>query len=76
MALKITRRNTTVSVTDGHDIRMHGCKSIEAAIMLEAQLKADFVAALRWMAQKQSGQVDLPLFGGKFSRTDDRPEVK
>ncbi len=72
MTLKVTRRSNVVSVTDGRDIRMHGCKSVDAATMLAAQLTADPVAALKWMKQVQPVQLELPLVGGKLRRTEDR----
>ncbi len=67
-----TRHRTVVSVTDGRDIRMHDCKSVEAATMLAAQLSADPVAALKWMNHPQPGQQALPLIGGKLPRTEDQ----
>ena len=70
--IKVSRHHVVVSVTDGLDIRMHDCKSVEAATMLHAQLTADPVAALKWMNHTQSGQQVLPLIGGKLRRTEDQ----
>ncbi|MEI8395366.1 MAG: hypothetical protein WCF85_11565 [Rhodospirillaceae bacterium] len=52
MALTITRNRDFVSVNDGVHIRVHACKSVEAAVMLEAQLKADLTAARLWLYHK------------------------
>ena len=71
-AIKVTCRSNVVSATDGRDIRMHGCQTSEAATMLAAQLKADPVAALRWMTHVQPIQLELPLIGGKLRRTEDQ----
>ena len=64
----------TVSVTDGDNIRVEGCRSIHAAAGLETRLKADLDGARRWMLHREPEQLELPLIGGTaalFRREDD-----
>ena len=62
--LTITRRDKAVSVTDGDNIRVEGCRSIYTAAALETWLKADLDGARRWMNHREPEQLDLSLIGG------------